>query len=84
MWWTLKAVHIDLWALVHDHSELHIDQWSQTTDYDGLREAARAALGSLCGLGSMCHHGFKMGVNINDVAVNSDPATLNNACMHCI
>ena len=44
MWWTLKAVHIDLWALIHDHSALHIDQWSQASDCDRLREAARAAL----------------------------------------
>ena len=84
MWWTLKAVHIDLWALIHDHSALHIDQWSQASDCHGLREAPRAALGLWCGSGSMCHRRFRMGVNINDHAVNNDPATPNNACIHCI
>ena len=29
-------------------------------------------------------HRFNIGVNINAFAVNSDPATLNNAYMHCI
>ena len=84
MRWTLKAVHIELWALVHDHSALHIDQWNQASDCNGLREAARAALGLPCGPGSMCDDRFRVGVNINDRAVNSDPTTLNDASRHCI
>jgi hypothetical protein len=33
---------------------------------------------------AVCRHRFKKGVNNNDCAVNSDPVTLNNSCMHYI